>query len=126
LPLIFCTNEEGRAEWLKNIIIYSQSFIQAFIAPDRGARLPRGAISGGLHARHSAGVSFYSNPFIILSVIYITCFYYLLTFRREKVYIMNALMPRFFLMFLRIDPWRIPQQRASHPLFLFLFRDFTQ
>ena len=37
--------------------------------------------------------------FIILSVIYITCFYYLLTFRREKVYIMNALMPRFFLMF---------------------------
>jgi len=40
---------------------------------------------------------------------------------------MNALMPRFFLMFLRIDPWRIPQQRASHPLFLFfLFRYFSQ
>ena len=47
----------------------------------------------------AAGVSFYSNHFIIFSVIYITCFYYLLTFRHEKVYIMNALMPRFFLMF---------------------------
>ena len=52
--LIFCTNEEGRAECLKSIIIYRRGFIQAFTAPDRGARLPRGAISGGHHARPSA------------------------------------------------------------------------
>ena len=111
---------------MKSIIIYRRGFIQAFNAPDRGARLPRGAISGGHDARpyhfiqdFTAGVSFYSNPFILFSVIYITHFYYLLTFKREKVYIMNALMPRFFLMFLRPDSWRIPQQRASHPLFLF-------
>ena len=67
-------------------------------------------------------VLFIQILFIILSVIYITCFYYLLTFRREKVYIMNALIAAVFpYVFLRPDSWRIPQQRASHPLFLFFY-----
>ena len=60
--------------------------------------------------------------FIILSVIYITCFYYLLTFRREKVYIINALIAAVFpYVFLRSDSWRIPQQRAGHSRCFFFF-----
>ena len=128
VPLIFCTNEEGRAEWLKSIIIYRRGFIQAFNAPDRGARLPPGRNIGRASCPPlPRAFLFIQILFIILSVIYIICFYYLLTFKREKVYIMNALMPRFFLMFsCGPIPGAFLNSGPVTRCFFFLFRDFTQ
>ena len=76
----------------------------------------------------AAGVSFYSNPFYHFECDLYHMFLLFVDIKSEKVYIMNALLPRFFLMFsCGLIPGAFLNSGAGHsPLFLFLFRYFSQ